>query len=197
MALPVRPASDVAGRTEHMKGPADAPITIVEFSDFQCPHCAEAYPVLRRLIHGRPDVRLIFRHFPLDPACNNMMPAPGHPDACLAAEAAECAGRQQRFWEYHDMLFEHHETLDRDSLFRYARELGLDIPTFRTCLDDPETRARVVDDVDAGNRAGIMQTPTLFINGRTVAGTLQPAYYEYALIIEKEERDTRASRGGS
>jgi len=195
--LPVRPLDELIAGEEHTKGPRDAAITIVEFSDFQCPHCAEAFPDLRKLVRSRSDVRLVFRHYPLDSSCNASLPAPLHPNACLAAMAAECAGDQGRFWEYHDVLFENHEHLERESLFRYARELGLDLPTFRACLDDPATRVRVGQDVEVGNRAGVNSTPTLFINGRTVAGKLDPAYYDYALIIEKEGHEAHAAKGGS
>jgi protein-disulfide isomerase len=122
-----------------------------------------------------------------------------HPDACLAAAAAECAGRLGRFWEYHDMLFEHQKALDRDSLFRYARDVGLDIPAFRTCLDDPATMDAIAADVAAGTRLGIESTPTIFINGRRVQGALDRTYYDYALVIEKDTlaHAAEASRRGS
>src|SRR5438093_1453862 len=107
--LPVRPLRELTAGEEHVKGPEDAAITIVEFSDFQCPHCAEAFPELRKLLRSRSDVRLVFRHYPLDSSCNTSLPVPLHPNACLAAIAAECAGDQGRFWEYHDVLFENHE----------------------------------------------------------------------------------------
>jgi len=195
--LPVRSLRELTAGEEHAKGPSDAAITIVEFSDFQCPHCAEAFPDLRKLVRSRSDVRLVFRHYPLDSSCNASLPVPLHPNACLAAIAAECAGDQGRFWEYHDVLFENHEHLERESLFRYARELGLDLAAFRVCLDDPATRARVGQDVDVGNRVGVNSTPTLFINGRAVAGKLDRTYYDYALIIEKEGREAHAAKGGS
>jgi protein-disulfide isomerase len=194
--LPVVPAHEIAGREAHVKGRPDAEVTIVEFSDFACPACGQAFPDLRDLVRSRNDVRLVFRHFPLDSSCNPTLSHSVHPDSCLAAEAAECAGAQNRFWEYHDTLFGNQKNLDRQSLFRYARDLGLDIATFRTCLDDPATRARVTEDVEAGNRADLASTPTLFINGRRVQGALDRPYYDYALVIEKHERDARASRGG-
>ena len=89
------------------------------------------------------------------------------------------------------MLFENHEHLERDNLFRYARELGLDIPSFRTCLDDPATTERVGADVEAGARAGVSSTPTLFINGRAVEGALDRRYYDYALILEQHAHPAR------
>ena len=196
-SLHIVPVRELTAGEEHTKGPNDAAITIVEFSDFECPHCAEAFPDLRKLVRSRSDVRLVFRHYPLDSSCNATLPGPLHPNACLAAVAAECASEQGRFWEYHDVLFENHEHLERESLFRYARELGLELATFRSCLDDPATRARVGQDVDVGNRVGIDSTPTLFFNGRKVAGALDHTHYEYALIIEKERREAHTAKGGS
>jgi protein-disulfide isomerase/uncharacterized membrane protein len=184
--LPVVDAADVVGPAPHVKGNPDAPITIVEFSDFECPACGHAFSDLRNLVRGRTDVKLVFRHFPLDSACNARMQQQLHPYACQAAAAAECAGQLGRFWEYHDELFEHQKLLDRDSLFRYAREVGLDIPAFRTCLDDPATMDRIAADVAAGTRLGVESTPTIFINGRRVQGALDPPYYEFALVIEKD-----------
>jgi len=184
--LPVVPMQDVLGEARHVKGAADAPITIVEFSDFQCPACGHAFADLRDLVKARRDVRLVFRHYPLDAACNSAMPQTLHPDACAAAIASECASDQGRFWEYHDLLFTHQSTLDRESLFRYARDVGLDIDRFRTCLDSPDARARVTQDVDAGTRLEIDSTPTLFINGRRLQGALDRAYWNPALVIEKD-----------
>jgi protein-disulfide isomerase/uncharacterized membrane protein len=168
------------------KGRPDAPVTIVEFSDFQCPACGQAYRDLHEMLARRTDVRLVFRNFPLDNSCNEALPRALHPDACLAALAAECARQQNRFWEYHDRLFENQHTLDRESLFRYARDVGVDIPTFRTCLDAPATRDRITDDIRAGLAAGIESTPTLFINGRRIDGALERPFYDYALVLEQE-----------
>jgi protein-disulfide isomerase len=197
--LPVVSASDALGPATHVKGNPDAPFTIVEFSDFECPACGHAFGDLRELVRSRPDVKLVFRHFPLDSRCNPGMKQQLHPDACLAAAAAECAGLLGRFWEYHDMLFEHQKALDRDSLFRYARDVGLDIPAFRTCLDDPATMDSIAADVAAGTRLGIESTPTIFINGRRVQGALERTYYDYALVIEKDTlaHAAEASRRGS
>jgi protein-disulfide isomerase len=190
--LPVLDAADVLGPAPYVKGNPDAPITIVEFSDFECPACGHAFSDLRDLVRGRSDVKLVFRNFPLDSACNPHMQQQLHPDACRAAAAAECAGKLGRFWEYHDELFEHQKLLDRDSLFRYAREVGLDIPAFRACLDDPATMDRIAADVEAGTRLGVESTPTIFINGRRVQGALDRPYYEFALVIEKD----RLARAG-
>jgi protein-disulfide isomerase len=197
--LPVLAAADVLGPGTHVKGKADAPVTIVEFSDFECPACGHAFSDLRDLVRTRPDVKLVFRHFPLDKSCNRQMQQQLHPDACRAAIAAECAGQLGRFWEYHDKLFENQKTLDRDSLFRFAREVDLDIVAFRTCLDDPATLDRIAADVEAGTRFGVESTPTIFINGRRIQGALERPYYDFALVIEKDTlaRATEAAQRGN
>jgi protein-disulfide isomerase/uncharacterized membrane protein len=197
--LPVVDANEAIGPAPHVKGAPDAPLTIVEFSDFECPACRQAFGDLRELVRSRPDVRLVFRHFPLDSRCNAQMQRQLHPAACQAAAAAECAGKLGRFWEYHDLLFENQKALDRESLFRYAREVGLDIPAFRACLDDPATMDRITADVAAGARLGIESTPTIFINGRRIQGSLDRPYYDFALVIEKDAlaRTSGALRSGS
>jgi len=185
--LPRLPNADVSGTARHAKGAADAPLVIVEFSDFQCPACAAAYERLRTSLSGRRDVRLVFRHFPLDSRCNPTVSRPVHELACTAAAAAECAGQQGKFWDYHDRLFAEQRFLDRETLFRFARELGLDIPRFRSCLDDPATLASVTDDIAAATALGIESTPTLFVNGRRLEGVLEPPYWEFALVLARHD----------
>jgi protein-disulfide isomerase len=194
LGRPLVPLANVVRADAASKGRADAPVTIVEFSDFQCPACGQAFRDLHELLARRTDVRLVFRNFPLDSSCNDALPRALHPDACLAASAAECARQQNRFWEYHDRLFENQHTLDRESLFRYGREVGLDVATFRSCLDDPATRAHITDDIRAGIAAGIESTPTLFINGRRIDGALERPYYDYALVLEQERGGTAPRR---
>ena len=184
--LPVVDPEEAIGPAPHVKGAPNAPLTIVEFSDFECPACRQAFGDLRELVRSRPDVRLVFRHFPLDSQCNAQMQHQLHAEACKAAAAAECAGKLGRFWEYHDLLFENQKALDRESLFRYAREVGLDIPAFRACLDDPATMDRITADVATGAKLGIESTPTIFINGRRIQGSLDRPYYDFALVIEKD-----------
>jgi protein-disulfide isomerase len=196
-SLPVRSMDDLITPGCHVKGPPGATVAIVEFSDFQCPFCAEAYRDLRDLLRARSDVSLVFRNYPLDTSCNTKVSHSLHPDACLAACAAECAAQQGHFWEYHDTLFENHDHLARDDLFRYAREMRLEISAFRTCLDDPATRARIDEDVQAAAKAGVGSTPTIFINGRTVEGALERAYYEYAVVIEQHARHDHPAQGAS
>ena len=185
MQLPVRPLSELTHPDCHREGDPQAKVAIVEFSDFQCPFCVHAFRDLRDLMRARGDVSLVFRHFPLDAACNTHVKRTLHPDACLAACAAECAGRQGNFWQYHDVLFENNEHLERESLLRYAREMNLDLDAFRVCLDDPATLARISEDVDAASRVGVTSTPTIFFNGRTIEGALDRGYYDYAFIIER------------
>jgi protein-disulfide isomerase/uncharacterized membrane protein len=185
-----QPTSDpalVLGSDPHAKGSSEAPITIVEFSDFQCPACGQAFLDLHDLVRRRQDVRLVFRHFPLDDRCNADVPHGVHPTACLAACAAECAGRQGKFWEYHDLLFQNQATLERESLFAFARETHLDIAPFRTCLDDPATMDLVRADARVASGLGVKSTPTIFINGRRIEGALGRHYYDYAITIETED----------
>jgi len=191
LKLPVLAEDSLTDPASPVKGGPDAGITIVEFSDFECPACRHAFTDLRELARTQPDVRVVFRNYPLDASCNPSVGRALHPNACLAAAAAECANRAGRFWEYHDVLFENQQSLERASLFRYARQLGLDVTAFCTCLDDPATMARVRSDIQAGDRVGVESTPTLFINGRRLEGALDPPSYAYALIIERHAADTR------
>lgn len=171
----------------HVKGPADAPISIVEFSDFECAYCAKAFRDLREIERQYPGaVRITFHHFPLDSGCNPHVTAPMHRSACLAAIAAECAARFGRFWEYHDRLFGAQDRLGRDDLTLTAADLGIDRAAFTACLDDPATRARVLEDIAAGAAVGVKSTPTLFINGRTVEGALERTAYEYVIAMERK-----------
>jgi protein-disulfide isomerase len=147
-----------------VKGPRQAAVTIVEFSDFQCPFCANAQAVLRQVLDTYPgDVKLVYRHFPLE----------RHSQAKLAAEAAECAAQQGKFWEYHDRIFASAPELSEARLRAIAEALGLNLQAFSTCLETGASRARITADLADGRRAGVTATPTFFINGRMVEG-LQP-----------------------
>lgn len=166
------------------KGLKNAPITIVEFSDFQCPFCAKAQTVLQQVLETYPhDVRLVYRHFPLK----------RHPQAKLAAEAAECAARQGRFWEYHDQLFADAQELNRDKLRALAEGLRLDVESFDGCLDAGQTRKRVAEDVADAREAGVTGTPTFFINRRMVEGA-QP-FATFKRMIDRELALRGRSRG--
>ena len=171
----------------HVKGPANAPVTIVEFSDFECGHCKLAWEGLKQALPIYGDqVQVRFHHFPLDGACNPVMPAGGgHKYACLAAMAAECADAQGKFWQYHDTLFEHQPMFTREDLIRYAEDLGLERDQFVACLDSDAPRAAIRQDVASGSKLGIDSTPTLYLNGRTVHGALRGDTFGYAIVIER------------
>jgi formate-nitrite transporter family protein len=147
-----RPVTD----RDHTRGPADAPVTLVEYGDYECPHCGRAFPVLEdiRLLMGE-GLRLVFRHYPITLS---------HSHAELAAEAAEAAGAQGRFWEMHAKLFIHQDALDRQSLERYAIEIGLDVPRFHMELATGVHRDRVLSDIESAEESGVHWTPTFFIN---------------------------------
>ncbi len=150
LAMPVNPAYD------HIRGPIDAPVTLVEYGDFECPHCVRAYPVLKELrAEFGDELRIVFRDLPLPDV---------HPNAALAAEAAEAAGAQGKFWEMHDMLFEHTESLQLPALLRYAHELDLDVATFEAELRSGRFQRRVERDVSSAEASGVAGTPAFFIN---------------------------------
>jgi protein-disulfide isomerase len=142
---------------DHVIGPATAPVTLVEYGDYECPFCGAAHPVTKQLVRLLgDDLRFAFRHFPLTQI---------HPLAALAAEAAEAAGAQGRFWEMHDLLFENQPRLARQDLLGYARLLGLDVDRFALELERHVHRPRVREDFLSGVRSGVNGTPTFFVNG--------------------------------
>jgi len=184
-----RPLTTNLPTAVHGKGPEHAPVTIIEFSDFECPACAMAFRDLHDLAAKNPDlVRIVFHHFPLDADCNPHVSTRMHRYACQAAIAAECAARAGKFWEYHDLLFGAQDRLDRDDLIAKAVGLGISRDTFVACLDDPSARARVLADAAAGAKLGVKSTPTLVINGRAVEGALERTRYEYVIAVEREKR---------
>ena len=159
------------------RGPTNAPVTIVEFSDFQCPYCGREYPVIERLMKeydGK--LRLVFRHYPLD----------FHPFAQKAAEAGACAQDQGKFWELHDKMFSNQGKLAVADLKGYAKSLGMDATKFDKCLDSGEKKALVDDDLKAGSAAGVNGTPAFFINGIFVNGA-QP-YEHMKQAVDRELR---------
>ena len=143
---------------DHVRGPADGQVTLVEYGDFECPHCGRAEPVIRQLVQtfGH-DLRFVFRHLPLEEV---------HEHAALAAEAAEAAGAQERFWEMHDMLLAHQDALTVEDLLAYARQLGLDQARFSDDVESRRFALRVARDVQSADDSGVAGTPTFFINGR-------------------------------
>jgi protein-disulfide isomerase len=151
LAVPVDPDRD------HIRGPADAPVTVVEYGDFECPYCGQAEPAVRELLAGHGDVRYVWRHLPLNDV---------HPHAQLAAEAAEAAEAQGAFWPMHDLLLTRQDRLRAPDLVRHAGELGLDTDRFADDLRRHAGAARVADDVDSADLSAVSGTPTFFINGR-------------------------------
>jgi protein-disulfide isomerase len=145
------------GANDHIQGPAKAPVTLVEYGDYQCPYCGEAYPIVKALQKRLGDkVRFVFRNFPLGEM---------HPHAEHAAEAAEAAGAQGKFWEMHDLLYENQDALDDEDLAKYARALHLDVPRFVKEMAGQAYTERVRGDFRSGVRNGVNGTPSFFING--------------------------------
>ena len=167
---------DVSSQDAYTLGPEDAPITIVEFSDFQCPFCRrwhdEVYEPLLASYPGQ--IRVVYRHLPLTSI---------HPDAFSAAEAAMCAGEQDAFWQYHEKLFSS-ETLGSEVYKQYAQELGLDMTTFEACMTDHKYQEAIQKDSDFAIGLGVRSTPTFFINGLAIVGA-QPLDV-FKQVIDKE-----------
>jgi protein-disulfide isomerase len=158
-----RPAPDLAvpvTSSDHVVGRADAPITVVEYGDFECPNCKLAFPAVKLLLQRfGADIRFAYRHFPLEQP---------HPHALPAAEAAECAAAQDSFWQMHDLLFENQPRLDRRDLEGYARRIELDMTRFAAELDGHAHVGRVRGDIESGERSRVRGTPGFFVNGRIV-----------------------------
>jgi Na+/H+ antiporter NhaA len=142
---------------DHVRGPTDAPVAVVEYGDFECPYCGQAEPVVRELLREFGDVAYVWRHLPLSDV---------HPNAQLAAEAAEAAADQEAFWELHDLLLAHQDALGPDDLIGYAEQLGLDLDRFSKALQEHSGAVRVAEDVDSADLSGVSGTPTFFVNGR-------------------------------
>src|SRR6267378_656877 len=167
---------------DHIQGQPDAPIALLEYGDFECPTCGEAYPVVKVLQEQLAErLCFAFRHFPL----TNV-----HPHAEHAAEAAEAAGAQGRFWEMHDTLFENQNALDDESLFAYADALDLDAKRLIREVLNKTYGLRIRDDFKAGVRGGVNGTPTLFINGERYDGPRDPQSFLDALVSRHGRRST-------
>jgi protein-disulfide isomerase len=164
------------GADDASAGPANAPVTIIEFSDFQCPFCQRVMPTLKQVRAKYGDkVRVVWKDFPLTSI---------HPQAFKAAEAGNCAREQGKFWEYHDRLFTNQQALQPEFLKKYAADAGLDAAKFNACLDTAKYSDRVQEQMGVGTGLGVASTPSLFINGRLIAGA-QP-YETFVSIIDEE-----------
>jgi protein-disulfide isomerase len=166
------------------KGPANAPVTIVEFSDFHCPFCRRVLPTLAQLDSQYGEkIRLVFLDFPIEQL---------HPGASKAHEAARCANEQGKFWAYHDKLFASPPKSSPEIFKGFAKEVGLDVTGFETCFDGGKYQAAVKKDIEEGNRAGVTGTPAFFINGRMISGA-QPLD-AFTRIIDDELTRVAVSR---
>jgi protein-disulfide isomerase len=172
LTRPVDPARD------HIQGPENAAVTLVEYGDFQCPHCGRAYPIVKAVqkTMGK-NIRFVYRHFPI---------SEDHEYAIPAAEASEAAAVQGKFWEMHDLLFEHQDALDEDSLAGYARQLGLDVDRFTQAMRAHEYGERVKEDFSSGLRSGANGTPTFFINGERYDMPWEPGEWLLRAVQEAQ-----------
>jgi len=169
LAIPV-------GASDHVLGPASAPVTLLEFGDYQCPYCADAHPMILQIIAAlSPHLRFVFRHMVLIEV---------HPFAQFAAEAAEAAALQDKFWEMHDAIYQHQTELGSDLVSKLAHKLQLDLPRFDADLEARRGRARVKSDFMGGMRSGVAGTPTFVINGERYDGSLD----ERSLLVALRKR---------
>ena len=150
-------AVPVEAELDNVRGPEDAPVTLVEYGDFECPYCGQAEPIVRELLADFGDLRYVWRHLPLSDV---------HPHATAAAEAAQAAGDQGAFWEMHDLLFQHQDALRLNDLKGYAEQLGLDVERFVEDLREHRHGPRVERDIESADLSGVSGTPTFFVNGR-------------------------------
>ena len=177
------PKVDINADNDPFKGPEAALVTIIEFSDFQCPYCRRVQPTLNRLMQEYEGmIKLVFRDFPL----HNI-----HPQAQKAAEAAQCADEQQKFWPYHDKLFSS-TRLQIEDLKQYAQEFGMDTEQFNTCLDSGKYAREVAQDLRDGTNAGVNATPSFFINGQPVNGAV--SYDRFKDLVEAALREAKTDK---
>jgi protein-disulfide isomerase len=170
---PPREAIATAGRPS--KGPAKAPIEMVEFADFQCPFCLRAHPTVQQVLATYGDrIHFVYRHYPLA----------NHPNARPAAEAAECAANQGQFWPYYEVLFADQRKLGDEDLKTSAAKLGMDAEKFNACVDSHQSKAAVEADMKDGEAAGVTGTPAFFVNGRSISGA-QP-FAVFKRVIDEE-----------
>jgi Na+/H+ antiporter NhaA len=170
LVVPVDPDRD------HIRGPEESRVTLVEYGDFECPYCGMAEPAVRELLRDYGEIRYVWRHLPLNDV---------HPNAQIAAEAAEAAGRQGAFWEMHDLLLDHQDALTPRDLVGYATTLGLDAERFRTDLRKHVGRAQVMEDLDSADLSSVSGTPTFFVNGKRHYGAYDIESLKKAVKLAK------------
>jgi protein-disulfide isomerase len=175
------PGSQPNPDRDHCRGPAGARYTLVEYSDFECPDCRDARDVMKGLVEElEGDLCYAYRHFPLTKI---------HPVAQAAAEASEAADAQGRFWLYHDRLYDHQGELTSDHLRDYAREISIDLATFDRDLRSGAPARRVAEDVESARKLGVLETPSLFVNGKRYAGAVEFDPLLHALEGSDADRD--------
>ncbi|MFZ5391392.1 MAG: DsbA family protein [Patescibacteria group bacterium] len=178
--LPPLSKVKVISQDDPSLGPVYAPVTIVEFGDFECPYCRQSYSIIKQLLAKYPDgLRFIYRDYPVSSI---------HSQALPAAQAANCAKQQNKFWQYHDKLFDRQNELGDSLYLSLASELGLNISDFKSCLNDPKIVKEIEEDLSVGVDAGIQGTPAWFINNRKVEGSLPLEVWEklIALILKND-----------
>ena len=146
-------------------GAANAKYTVVEFADFECPYCARLFPDIHHLPEADPEIQLMFKHYPLSGLCNEGLGTERHKNSCGAAKAADCAKRQDKFWELSRLMFKNQAHLDPEGIGIMAKQVGVDADALAACVADPLTDAKVRADVAAGTKAGVHSTPSLFLRG--------------------------------
>jgi Na+/H+ antiporter NhaA len=178
LAEPVDPDRD------HIRGPVEAPVTVLEYGDFECPYCGQAEPVVRELLREHGDIAYAWRHLPLNDV---------HPNAQQAAEAAEAAAAQGAFWEMHDLLLDHQDALGYEDLVGYAGQLGLDVERFEEDIRTRDGTARIAQDVDSADLSGVSGTPTFFVNGLRHYGAYDIATLSAAVKAARARELVRAT----
>lgn len=178
---------DISG--DPFKGYENAKVTIIEFSDFQCPACKMAEPVLKQIMETYGDrIKFVYKDFPLDTGCNSNIGMQVHSLACEASEAAQCAFKQGKFWEFHDKLYEKQDewSSDMSKFESYAAEFGLDLNEFKDCINNGLTKSSIKNDIEIAKKIGVDATPMFFINGEKVVGVKAFSYFK-AIIDKKLE----------
>jgi len=156
--------------SEPRLGSSNATIQLVEFADFECPHCAMVAPILKRLVEKNPTISLRFKQYPLSNICNPNVQRLAHENACSAASATECAHRQGEFWEMNRLIFKNQNYLSRRDIDFIGEQVGLDMEQFATCMEDPSILAGITSDINAANKVGVSGTPSIFISGLDADG---------------------------
>jgi len=165
-------------------GNSNAPITVVKYSDFQCPYCKRAAQMIHPVLKKFPNqVRFVFKNFPLDSQCNKKVNSNMHPYACNAAKAVYCANKQNKFEAFYKSLFDHQESISDEKIDELAQNLNLNLDQFKTCLKSSESSLSITKDIEEGLRAGVKSTPTFFVNGKKIRGLL-PTVVWFELIEE-------------